>query len=164
MGVVGTTVGGVGGGNAEGILIPVRSRVGVGGGGAGAGGDGDEGVMVIRSSSASVSPSPGGPAALGRFAQASQVWEAVLGLLTAVVAYVRVDDDMFDDILGLVADVLPRHGGLKEALETVNGDAVWLAMYERGLIEVEGREVPVVEGLGFEFARMDGTGAIKVGA
>ncbi|KXX79547.1 TEL2-interacting protein 1 [Madurella mycetomatis] len=161
MGAVGSSVSGVGGGSTEEILIPVRSRVGVGGG---AGGDGNEGVMVIRSSSPSASRSTEGPAALGRFAQASQVWEAVLGLLTAVVAHVRVDDDMFDDILGLVVDVLPRHEELKEALETVNGDAVWLAMYERGLIEVEGREVPVVEGLGFQFVRMDGMGTIKVGA
>ncbi|GAB1320451.1 hypothetical protein MFIFM68171_10661 [Madurella fahalii] len=162
---VGTSIGGAGGGDAKGILIPVRSRIGlVGGVGGGVGGgDGDEEVMVIRSSSAPFSSSSGGPAALGRFAQASQVWEAVLGLLTAVVAYVRVDDDMFDDILGLVADALPRHGELREALETVNGDAVWLALYERGMIEVEAREVPVAEGLGFEFARMGGMGRVRVG-
>jgi hypothetical protein len=73
-----------------------------------------------------------------------------LGLLTAIVAYVRIEDDMFDDILGLVVDVLPRHAELREALEAVNADAVWLAMYERGM--VQGREAPVVEGFEFRFA------------
>jgi hypothetical protein len=102
-------------------------------------------MKLVKSSS---SASAGG--ALGRFTQASQVWEATLGLLTAIVAYVRIEDDMFDDILGLVVDVLPRHAELREALEAVNADAVWLAMYERGM--VQGREAPVVEGFEFQFA------------
>lgn len=146
----------------EGILIPVRSRLGGGGEGGG------DGVKLIRSS-ADTAPATTttittpSSAALGRFATASQVWEAVLGLLAAVVAYVRVDDDMFDDILGLVVDVLPRHAELREALEVVNADAVWLAMYERGMVAVEGKQVPVVEGLAFEFARLDGRAAVKVG-
>ena len=135
-----------GSGEGEGILIPVRGKEG---------GVGDEGRLV-KSASAS-----GG--ALGRFAQASQVWEAVLGLLTAIVSYVRVEDDMFDDILELVVDVLPQHGELRAALETLNADAVWLALYERGL--VQGVEAPVVEGFGFGFARMEGGEvAVRVGA
>jgi hypothetical protein len=112
-------------------------------------------VEVVKSSS-----SGGG---LGRFSQASVVWEAVLGLLTAIVGYVRVEDDMFDDILGLVVDVLPRHGELREALETVNADAVWLALYERGLVQAQGREAPVVEGFEFRFASVEGRAAVPVG-
>ncbi|KAK0722808.1 armadillo-type protein [Lasiosphaeria miniovina] len=86
------------------------------------------------SMSLSLSSSPGA-AALGRFAQASQIWDAAVGLLGAIVAHVRLDDDMFDDMLDLVADVVsrPQHAGVREALEAVNADAVWLAMYERGL-------------------------------
>jgi hypothetical protein len=136
-------------GEGEGILIPIRSAGGGGGDGLE---DGDAGVKLVQSSSSRA-------AALGRFAQASQVWEAVLELLAAIVSYVRVDDDMFDDILELVVDVLPQHAELKEALETVNVDAVWLALYERGMV-AEGREPPVVEeglglGLKWKFARMD---------
>jgi hypothetical protein len=120
------------------ILIPVRER----------GGEGLSETRIITTSSSS------GGAALGRFAQASQVWEAVLGLLTAIVSYVRVEDEMFDDILGLVVDVLPQHGKLREALETVNADAVWLAMYERGMVQRR-REAPVMEGFDFAFASME---------
>jgi hypothetical protein len=130
----------VGGGEGRGILIPTASG---------------DGVEVVKSSS-----SGGG---LGRFSQASVVWEAVLGLLTAIVGYVRVEDDMFDDILGLVVDVLPRHGELREALETVNADAVWLALYERGLVQAQGREAPVVEGFEFRFASVEGRAAVPVG-
>ncbi|KAL2133402.1 hypothetical protein VTI74DRAFT_2445 [Chaetomium olivicolor] len=136
----------VGGGKGEvgegaGILVPVRTR------------DGEEARLVQSSM--------GG--ALRRFAQASQVWEAAVGLLTAIVGYVRVEDEMFDDILGLVVDVLLRHQELREALETVNADAVWLAMYERGM--VQGREAPpAVEGFAFQFARMDREVAVPVGA
>jgi hypothetical protein len=136
----------MGGGKKEGILVPTRE---------GAAGDGTRMVESLGPPSSS-----GG--ALGRFAQASQVWEAVLGLLTAIVAFVRLEDDMFDDILGLVVDVLPQHPELREALETINADAVWLAMYERGMAQA--KEAPVVEGVEFRFARMDGTGPVQVGA
>jgi hypothetical protein len=111
-------------------------------------------VEVVKNSSA------GG---LGRFSQASVVWEAALGLLTAIVGYVRVEDDMFDDILGLVVDVLPRHGELREAMETINADAVWLALYERGLVQFQGRETPVVEGFEFRFASLEGGAVVQVG-
>lgn len=126
----------------EGILIPVR--------------DGEEGVGEVR-----VVQSSAGGASLGRFAQAAQVWEAVVGLLTAIVGYVRIEDEMFDDILGLVVDVLPRYGELRQALETVNADAVWLAMYERGM--VGGMEAPAVEGFEFQFVKVEGRGAVSVG-
>ncbi|KAH6849777.1 armadillo-type protein [Chaetomium sp. MPI-CAGE-AT-0009] len=124
--------GGGTGGTGGGILVPAR--------------EGD-GTRMVESSSG---PSGG---ALGRFAQASQVWEAVLRLLTAIVAFVRVEDDMFDDILGLVVDVLPRHAELRAALETINADAVWLALHERGMAEV--REAPAVEGFEFRFASVE---------
>ncbi|AEO69207.1 uncharacterized protein THITE_121884 [Thermothielavioides terrestris NRRL 8126] len=114
------------GGEGQGILIPVKGALE---------GGLAEGKLVQSSSSG------GGGGALGRFAQASLVWEAVVGLLTAVVSFVRLEDDMFDDILGIVVDVLPRHAELKEALDTVNADAVWLALFERGM--VQGREAPV---------------------
>ncbi|KAK3295888.1 armadillo-type protein [Chaetomium fimeti] len=114
-----------------------------------------DGTRMVESSSSG--PSGG---ALGRFAQASQVWEAVLGLLTAIVAFVRVEDDMFDDILALVVDVLPRHPELRAALETINADAVWLALYERGMARA--REAPVAEGFEFRFASVE-RGTVQVG-
>lgn len=123
------------------ILVPSRAG-------------GEEGVLVQSSGSVSASFAGGGGGALGRFAQASLVWDAVLGLLTAMVSYVRMEDDMFDDILGLVIDVLPRHPELREALETVNADAVWLALYERGLVRVG--DAPVLEGFPFWYEDVEG--------
>ncbi|KAL2124330.1 hypothetical protein VTJ04DRAFT_695 [Mycothermus thermophilus] len=148
-----SAAGGSGGGlGEEGILIPV------------AGADGEKVVKRVGASSAATNLSvslsssllaSGGSGALGQFAQAWQVWKAVLDLLAAMVGYVRMDDEMFDDILGLVVEALPRHGELREALETVNADAVWLAMYERGMVKVE-REPEAVEGWGMGFVSVKG--------
>ncbi|KAK2070644.1 hypothetical protein P8C59_005121 [Phyllachora maydis] len=72
---------------------------------------------------------------LGRFAQPAQIWDAAVDLAAALVRHVRIDDVMFDEILALVADELPaRDPGVREALETVNADAVWLALCRRGLV------------------------------
>ncbi|KAK4146220.1 armadillo-type protein [Dichotomopilus funicola] len=78
------------------------------------------------------------------FTQPSQLWTAALHLLTSIATYVRLEDDMFDDILDLVADVLPQQPALRRALEAVNADAVWLVLYERGMGEII-RERPVWE-------------------
>ncbi|CCC10581.1 unnamed protein product [Sordaria macrospora k-hell] len=96
--------------------------------------------------------------ALGRFSQAHQLWDAALGLITAILRYVRVDDEMFDDMLEVMVDVLhePERRGLKEALETINADAVWLALYERGRVKGIKSRPRSVDGLGFEFVRVPG--------
>lgn len=75
---------------------------------------------------------PAPRAGLGEFRQAAQVWDAVRGMLVALVSFVRVDDAVFEQILVLLADELPATPGAREALEAVNADAVWLAMYEGG--------------------------------
>lgn len=79
---------------------------------------------------------------LGRFAQAVQVWEAVANLLTAIVAYVKLDDDVYDAILDLLlgaspSRVLPvsEERKAREALAVVNPDAVWLARYRAGRLD-----------------------------
>ena len=96
--------------------------------------------------------------ALGRFSQAHQLWDAALGLVTAILRYVRVDDDMFDEMLEVVVDVLhePERRDLKEALETINADAVWLALYERGRVKGVKRMPRAVKGFGLEFVRVPG--------
>ncbi|RSM06291.1 hypothetical protein CEP52_005748 [Fusarium oligoseptatum] len=92
-----------------------------------------------------VAPYSGGD--LGRFASPARVWEATVELLTAIVSHVHVDEDMFDDILDLLSDVLERNVGVREALEAVNGDAVWLVRYERG--NVEPLPTPQMDGIVF---------------
>lgn len=88
---------------------------------------------------------------LGKFAQAVKVWDAVVDLLVAVVSHVRIEDEMFDEVVDVLEDLILARSDVREALEVVNADAVWLKLYERG--EVEWRPAPVVEG--FEFVEME---------
>lgn len=115
------------------ILIPFRGSDGLGGGNA------------LRKGVGSYS---GG---LGQFAAPAKIWEATVGLLTAMVLHVHVDEEMFDDVLDLLLEALERNKQVREALETVNGDAVWLARYERG--NVEWLPAPQMDGV--EYAEME---------
>ncbi|KAF4472309.1 hypothetical protein FALBO_781 [Fusarium albosuccineum] len=103
-----------------------------------------------KASPQTVAPYLGGGGGLGKFASPARVWEATVELLTAMVTFVHVDEDMFDDILDLLSDVLERNSRVREALEAVNGDAVWLSRYERG--NVEWLPTPRLDGV--EFAVM----------
>jgi hypothetical protein len=71
---------------------------------------------------------------LGRFAESAKVWSAVVRMLTGIVSFVRIEDEIFDQILELVVEILPREDGLRTALEVINADAVWLAMYQREMV------------------------------
>lgn len=131
------------------IMLPIRDALSGGGGGGG-------GISSKQLVSTSTNSYTSG--ALGRFSQAHQLWDAALGLITAILKYVRVDDEMFDEILEVVVDVLhePERRELKEALETINADAVWLALYERGRVKGIKSTPRAVKGLGFEFVSMPG--------
>lgn len=71
---------------------------------------------------------------LGQYASPVKVWGAVVALLTAIIKFVRVDDEMFDDILDLLSEELEGNQQVRDALETINADAVWLVRYEKGLV------------------------------
>ncbi|POR37877.1 TEL2-interacting protein 1 [Tolypocladium paradoxum] len=118
--------------SGKGILIPIRSGGGL---------EGKEtGLEAPTQSSGS----------LGQHASPVRVWEAVVKLLTAIISYVQVDDEMFDQILDLLSDVLEKNQEVRGALETLNADAVWLVRYERGYIE----PLPTPEMEGVKFAEM----------
>ncbi|KAL7812457.1 armadillo-type protein [Trichoderma aethiopicum] len=89
----------------------------------------------------------GGGGGLGQYASPIRTWEAVVKLLTAIVSYVTVEDDMFDEILELLAEAMERDRDVRDALEVINADAVWVVRYERGLIEWT--PAPVMEGVVF---------------
>ncbi|KAK8915642.1 TEL2-interacting protein 1 [Metarhizium anisopliae] len=116
------------------IMIPIRS------------GDGLQikGIPVESGSNSS-------SGSLGQHASPVKTWEAVVALLTAVVEYVRVDEVMFDDILDLLADVMESNKEVREALEVINADAVWLVRYEKGREEL--LPTPVVDS--FQFVEME---------
>ncbi|KAK6843726.1 hypothetical protein PG989_007866 [Apiospora arundinis] len=74
------------------------------------------------------------------FTQVAQIWSAVQEMLVALVSFVRIEDTIFEQILDLLVESLASSSspsstlpaGAQEALEAVNADAVWLALYEYG--------------------------------
>ncbi|KAI1335133.1 ARM repeat-containing protein [Xylariaceae sp. FL0016] len=110
-----------GDGKKRGIMIPIRQRDGFGL-------EGKESTDKELQVSSSVG------AGLGRFTQAAQIWEAAQSLLVALVTHVQVDAEIFDQILVLLAESLGTHPDVRAALEVVDADAVWLVMYERGVV------------------------------
>lgn len=84
---------------------------------------------------------------LGQHASPARIWEAVIGLMTAIVSFVQIDEDMFDEILDLTADVLDRKPDTREALQAINPDAVWLVQYRLERVEV--MSTPKLEGVRF---------------
>jgi TELO2-interacting protein 1 len=111
-------------------------------------------LVTAKSNSDHVPPNEGG---LGHHASPFRVWEAVSKLLTSMASHVRLTDAMFEDILDLLADLLEKNGEVREALETVDADAVWLKRYERGT--AEWLPTPVMDGVVFTSMRkLEGRG------
>lgn len=87
-----------------------------------------------------------GKHARGIYAVDSQVWEAFVGLLVAVVENVRLTDEIFDEVLEFLGDLLTSRKDVHDALSVVNADAVWLEEVKRG------KDIgppPVVDGVVF---------------
>ncbi|KAI9167495.1 TEL2-interacting protein 1 [Paramyrothecium foliicola] len=112
-----------------GIKIPIRSADGI-----------QEKSQLVESSKTSI----GG---LGQHSAHKKVWEAVVKLLTAIISFVQVNEDIFESILDLLTDAMEGDVEVRSALESINADAVWLARYERGLIGKV--PTPKVEGIVF---------------
>lgn len=88
------------------------------------------------------------PSSLGQHASPAKLWEATIELLGSIVQNVRVDEEMFDEILELLADVIGKRRSIREALEVVNKDAVWLNGYQRQA--VEHLATPKLDGFAFK--------------
>ncbi|KAI0128479.1 HEAT repeat protein [Xylariales sp. AK1849] len=113
-----------GAGGVSSLIVPIRS------------GSGLRATGPLQTLDLGAVPPSGG---LGEFTQAAQIWEAVQGLLIGIVAYIRIDDDIFEQILDLLADSLAAASEARRALEAVNADAVWLTMYGRGQVQLRPR-------------------------
>jgi hypothetical protein len=83
----------------------------------------------------------------GVYSQSWQVWEAFIKLLTTIVEYVRIDDDMFDEALENLADLLVSREDVRTAFSAVNADAVWLQELRRG--ELPNMKKPAVGDIRF---------------
>ncbi|KAK8026605.1 HEAT repeat protein [Apiospora marii] len=89
-----------------------------------------------NASSSYMDPSTSPPTSVSGFTQVAQIWTAVQDMLVALVSFVRIEDAIFEQILDLLLESLVSPSssasvvGTREALEAVNADAVWLALYE----------------------------------
>ncbi|KAI9875309.1 MAG: hypothetical protein M1830_008644 [Pleopsidium flavum] len=79
-----------------------------------------------------------------------QMWDALVKMLVVIVGYVRIGDEMFDDVVEMVADCLGSRREVREALEGVNPDAVWLEMERQGANGVSLGDLPKVDGFVFK--------------
>ncbi|KAK8048393.1 HEAT repeat protein [Apiospora phragmitis] len=95
------------------------------------GGNHDASSIMVPSTGTSSSS-----AGISGFTQVAQIWSAVQDMLVALISFVRIEDTIFEQILDLLLDSLASASSstsvaeAREALEAVNADAVWLALYE----------------------------------
>ncbi|KAI1426006.1 armadillo-type protein [Xylaria sp. FL1777] len=127
---------------SSGIVIPTRA------------GDGQLTIGDTKEEPASFvgggSSSSIGSSGLGRFAQIAQIWSAVQDLLVAIVSHVNIDDDILDEVLPLLVDALEdQNSAAREAVEAVDADAVWLFLYERGMLAIDPSTRPNMAGVKF---------------
>ena len=108
-------------------------------------------MKIARQSRGKAAAEKRGAGSRGIYSQVNQVWEGVVGLFIAVLEYVRIDDDMFDEVVELLEDLIPVRRDVHDALSLINPDAVWLAMQMAGKNEKLDR--PVLEG--YEFAPLE---------
>jgi hypothetical protein len=81
------------------------------------------------------------------------MWESVVGLLSAVVECVGINDEAFDDVLDILSDVVRERADVRKALSTANADAVWLLLFQAGVLQE--LKTPVLEG--YQFLPLDRT-------
>jgi len=87
----------------------------------------------------------------GRFTEAQQIWEALVGMFVEVALYVRMDADMEDDLMDMLGRLIERRQDVRDALEALNPDAVWLHL-EMQRQRQDGYETPPIPTMkGFKF-------------
>ncbi|KAK7206909.1 armadillo-type protein [Myxozyma melibiosi] len=62
----------------------------------------------------------------GKFSRSAQLYRALTGYLTTVLRNTRLKELVYNDILDAAAPILDNCNELREALEEISGDAVWV--------------------------------------
>lgn len=94
--------------------------------------DGKDGGAAGEGGFAPLVPLPPPPTTYTTYTPAYQMWDALVRMLVAVVEHVRIDDTMLDDLLEMWAPYFDERPRLREVLEALNADAVWLELQIRG--------------------------------
>ncbi|KAF7897657.1 uncharacterized protein EAF01_008623 [Botrytis porri] len=85
-------------------------------------------MVLARQTRANMLVEKTGSGGRGKHSHAAQMWESVVKLLMAIVQSTGVNDDAFDDILDLLATIIPDRSDVRDVLSAVNADAVWLVL------------------------------------
>ncbi|KAI9803283.1 MAG: hypothetical protein M1825_002074 [Sarcosagium campestre] len=85
-----------------------------------------------------------------------RLWDASVKMVARIVQSVRISDEIVDEVIALIGREILQTPDLRDALDRVAPDALWLAGFrwerEDGGDPLRGREVPEVEG--FEFCQV----------
>ncbi|KAA8563993.1 hypothetical protein EYC84_011992 [Monilinia fructicola] len=85
-------------------------------------------MNLARKTRADMLAEKSGSSGRGIYSQVAQMWESMVKLLIAAVECTGVNDEAFDDVLDLLASILPHRRDVRESLSSVNADAVWLVL------------------------------------
>ncbi|MCJ1392653.1 hypothetical protein MMC18_005523 [Xylographa bjoerkii] len=90
----------------------------------------------------------------GPFTAAQQLWEALVRMLLEMVSHVRVEAGVEDDLMQMLGPLVRSRPDVRQALEVLNPDAVWLLLLRERVRDggALGLEPPEVEG--FTFVRV----------
>ncbi|POS85362.1 hypothetical protein EPUL_003979 [Erysiphe pulchra] len=70
-----------------------------------------------------------------KFTQSNQIWEALQKMFVAIINFVGIQEMMFDDLLELLGSIGWEREDIREAMESVNIEAMWLARLTKGCIK-----------------------------
>ncbi|KAF7919214.1 uncharacterized protein EAE98_009534 [Botrytis deweyae] len=107
-------------------------------------------IVLARQTRANMLAEKTGTGGRGIHSQAAQMWESVVKLLMAIVECTGVNDDAFDDVLDLLARIIPDRSDVRDVLSAVNADAVWLVLQSGLRCEIQ---IPSLDGYIFQSPR-----------
>jgi hypothetical protein len=87
----------------------------------------------------------------GIYSQVHQVWKSMVKLIITIAEYVRMDDETFDEILELLEDLIATRQDVRDALSSINADAVWLTLQRQGKNPM--RKTPTL--VGYSYVALD---------
>jgi hypothetical protein len=108
-------------------------------------------MKLVRNAKAKAIAEKKGKHGRGIYSQSWQKWEGFINLLVTILQYVRINDDMFDEVFQILADLLVTRADVHAALSVVNADAVWLEELRQG--QYSELKVPLLED--YIFASLD---------
>ncbi|MCJ1478196.1 hypothetical protein MMC13_006872 [Lambiella insularis] len=90
----------------------------------------------------------------GNFGSAYQVWEALLRMFVTLVMNVRMEAEMEDEVMELLGPLVSSRRDVRDALESLNADTVWLQQSLKRCDHSDFVELAVPSMNGFSFSEL----------